>query len=52
MSIQLNQRKLLLTTLGALGVITGVVLKNSATQLKMENSIYANYIGPAFFIGG
>ncbi len=52
MSIKLDQKKLLLTGLGALAVITGVILKNSAEQLKQPESIYGTWLGPAIFIGG
>jgi len=52
MSLKLNYKKLLLTGLGALSVITGVILKNSSDQLGRPNSLYGKYIGPLFFILG
>ncbi len=52
MSICLNQNKLLLTALGALAVIAGVVLKNSSKQMGRSDSFYGKWLGPMFFIGG
>ncbi len=50
MSIQLDQRKFFLSALGALGVIAGVVIKNSSQQLGMGDSVLSNFVGPITFI--
>ena len=50
--VQLNDEALALTSLGAAGVISGVVIKNSMEQLSKKNSVLAKFVGPAIFVGG
>ena len=50
--VQLNNRKLIVTTIAALLVIAGVVAKNSSEQLKLGADSMVAKAGMAAFIGG
>ncbi len=50
--VLLNDDVLALTSLGAAGVISGVVIKNSMEQLGKKENAIAKFVGPALFIGG
>ncbi len=50
--VQLNNRKLLVSVIGTLGVISGVILKNSFEQLKQPDHPLAKGLGPILFMGG
>lgn len=45
--IQLNQQKLILTSIGALSVIIGTILKNDN-----QNKLYSKFLEPLLFVGG
>lgn len=51
MSLTLNKEKLILTSIGALMIIAGIVTKNSATQLKMVDN-WVEMLGAALFVVG
>ncbi len=50
--VNLNNNKLFLSTLGALGVIVGVILKNSTEQMKIPDHPIGSQLGPMLFALG
>jgi len=50
--VNLNNEKLYPTLLGALGVISGVILKNSMEQLGTPDNVLGKIVGPILFMVG
>lgn len=51
-NISLDKNLLAWSSLGAVGVISGVVVKNSMEQLGKSKSVVGTFVGPALFVGG